>query len=49
MTSGERMITMVEPITDEEFLGYFTAMLGNDPWGEPATWVEDLPVVSGSH
>lgn len=31
------MTTMVEPITDEELLGYVFAMLTDGPWGEPAT------------
>jgi hypothetical protein len=33
---GGAEMTLVQPITDEEFIGYLTAMLGDDPWGEPA-------------
>lgn len=30
-------MTRLEPITDEEFLGYLSAMLGDGPWGEAQT------------
>jgi hypothetical protein len=39
---GAEMMTLVDPITDEEFIGYLTAMLSDDPWGEPAA---DLAVL----
>lgn len=42
------MTTTMTPITDEEFLGYFCAMLTDEPWGEPATALDDIPLVSGS-
>jgi hypothetical protein len=35
-------MTLVQPITDEEFIGYLTAMLGDGPWGDPAA---DLALV----
>lgn len=35
-------MTLVQPITDEEFIGYLTAMLGDAPWGDPAA---DLAVL----
>lgn len=31
------MTTILEPITEEEFLGYLSAMMENLPWGEPMT------------
>lgn len=43
------MTTMVEPITDEEFLGYFSAMFTDAPWGEPAIRVEDTAPPRESH
>jgi hypothetical protein len=43
------MTVMVDPITDEEMIGYFAAMLTDLPWGEPATSLEELEVPSGSH
>lgn len=33
---------LVQPISDEEFIGYLAAMLGSDPWGDPAV---DLAVL----
>ena len=39
-------MTLVQPITDDEFIGYLTAMLGNDPWGEPAA---DLALLEDDH
>jgi hypothetical protein len=27
--------TMLEPITADELVGYFAAMLNDGPWGEP--------------
>ncbi len=42
------MTVMVDPITDEELIGYFSAMLTDQPWGEPATSLEELEVPSGS-
>lgn len=29
------MTTMLEPITGDELVGYFAAMLNDEPWGEP--------------
>ena len=34
------MTTMLEPISDEEFLGYLSAMLGDGPLGEPQTTLD---------
>jgi len=31
------MGTLVEAITDEEFIGYLAAMARNEPWGEPVS------------
>jgi hypothetical protein len=39
------MTTMVEAITDEEFIGYLAAMARNEPWGEPATSLAEAPSV----
>jgi len=36
------MGTMVEAITDEEFIGYLAAMMRNDPWGEPVTSLAEM-------
>lgn len=33
---GGAVMKLVDPISDEEFVGYLAAMLGDDPWGEPA-------------
>lgn len=42
------MTVMVDPITDEEMIGYFAAMLTDQPWGEPATSLDELEIPSGS-
>lgn len=42
------MTTMVEPITEQELIGYLAAMLGDQPLGDPATSVEVLGSTSGS-
>jgi hypothetical protein len=34
------MTTMLEPITEEELLGYMSAMLADGPWGEPVAAVD---------
>ncbi len=33
---------LVQPISDEEFIGYLAAMLGSHPWGDPAVDVAVL-------
>lgn len=43
------MTTMVEPITDEELLGYISAMLTDEPLGEPATSLDEASLVSAVH
>ena len=43
------MTAMVEPITDEEYVGYLAAMISDQPWGEPATSLDAVEVASGSH
>jgi len=42
LTAGVGMGTMVEAITDEEFIGYLAAMMRNDPWGEPVTSLAEM-------
>lgn len=42
------MGTVIDAITDEEFVGYLTAMLRNEPYGQPATSLEELDIRSGS-
>jgi hypothetical protein len=32
---------MVEPITGDELLGYLSAMLGDQPWGDPCCAADD--------
>ena len=39
------MTVSTEAITEEEFLGYMSAMLGNLPWGEPVAALDSgVPV-----
>lgn len=40
-------MTLVQPITDEEFIGYLNAMLGDDPWGDPSADLAALDEHSG--
>ena len=36
------MTTTVEPISEEEMLGYLSAMLSNGPLGEPSSSLDEL-------
>jgi hypothetical protein len=39
------MTTMMEPISEDELLGYMAAMMGDLPWGEPVTALDSgVPV-----
>ena len=40
-TRAVPMTTMVEPITEQEFVGYLAAMLGDRPLGDPAVSPEE--------
>lgn len=37
------MTTMVEPISQQDLVGYLAAMLGDQPLGDPATSIEEVP------
>jgi hypothetical protein len=39
---GGAHMMLVQPISDEEFIGYLAAMLGSHPWGDPAVDVAVL-------
>jgi len=41
-------MTLMQPITDEEFIGYLTAMLTDAPWGDPAADLSLLEEFSDS-